>query len=872
MFEPTERKNWLDRITVRTAIGAAFVLTFLGLVLVGYYYSVVRASSEKVRYALSDNVTWTVVQIEIDFQNLRFALSQALISAQGGNKPDLDSVIRAFDIYYSRTNAIKSVYNTVAGSASTGPGRVLDRINLEKVKIAELLDKWNDPSNEEISDLLEIVNQSDADVRRFTTQMLEVLVADASAERLGQLSILSHFGVLLVLIVGLLFSMLSVSIFLLRRFQTKAATSSSIADTLRSIIEASQDAVVISDSFGTILEYNESAKNIFGYTSAEAIGCTMADLFIPDSLRTAHQDGMKKYMNTRQSTIVGNGRHIMTACNKSGTKFPVEVTISTSKDRVGDIIFIGILRDISARIAKDKELKSALEKAKRDATAKERFLAVMSHEMRTPLQGILATFDLLEHEVTNASQESLIELGKLSGTKALDQVNKTLDLVRLDEGSPLDLVEVLDPVESLRNLIRRLQPLIYQRSNTVELEYIGKSGLKVIGSQYLFDALFDNLLANANKFTQHGHISVTIMTNDISENQMELEILVRDTGIGIAAADCLTIFEDFVTSDSTYTRSQDGTGLGLGIVKRCSEKMGGTVTVESELGVGSIFRFLCVFDAATDCLSSASRNLDISVADRRETAPDTVPLVLVVEDNRTNQTLIGKMLERLGCHYEYAGDGLNAIQMTTQKSYDLILMDLSMPNLDGFATVQLIRQICRPQENIVCITAHSAADLLSSVLDAGMTELMPKPIRFAALADLIARTVFSSDENKPRELLHSQATIAACFDPISELLEIFGLEQLQAFLEDFDRKLRGDLKEIKKLLLAGDDRVAADLLHGSAGGASMIGAHQISVLLSFLEDLARAGQLKPHEPLLETCYDFLDTFEIRVNALAQGYT
>ena len=550
----------------------------------------------------------------------------------------------------------------------------------------------------------------------------------------------------------------------------------------------------------------------------------------------------------------------MTARNKSGDEFPVEVTISKNNDRLGQTIFIGILRDISAQTAKDIELKTELEEAKKEASAKERFLAVMSHGMRTPLQGVLATFDLLNNQATSASEKSLIKLGEQSGIKALEQINQTLEIVRLNENVTFKQADIIDPLRSLQDLIRLLEPLLHQRSNTVELEFTTDPNLRIIGNQYLFDALFDNLLSNANKFTQAGHISVHLQATILSADKVELLIKAADTGAGIAVEDLSLVFEDFKTSDDTYTRSTEGTGLGLGIVKRCSKRMGGQISVESQLGVGSIFSFKCLFNIASDQVLNTTRHPISDVNEDEVEQGGDLPLVLIVDDNMINRTMIGKMLEQLGCLFEYAEDGLVAIQKCTYQTFDLILMDLSMPNLNGVDATPVIRQICRPQGAIVCISAHNSEEVRGLVSTAGMAELMPKPVRLDELASLLKRTV-RSHRNETLSVLEGPLAVAQDSDSeVHDLVETFSPSEVSGFVSNFDKTLRDDIAQVKSLLKTGEYQDAAKLLHGSAGCAGMIGAQQLSALLVFLEDRAKAKMLCPNEPLLDICTELSKAF------------
>lgn len=868
MFEPTDRENQLEAVTIRAAMALAFILTFIGLILVGYYYGVIRDSAQNVRNADSDNVTWTVVQTEVDFQNLQLALSRGLLRMQKGKSPDISEIRRTFDIYYSRTNAVQFVYGAVAGQATDGPGVILDRLNRRKIALAEVLDGWDEPSIVDVRDLLALVDQSDDDVRSFTTEMLKILVANASDARLDQLGVLSRFTVLLGVIVVLVFGMLAASLLLLARLQHKAIITSSIADNLRRIVETSRDAVIIADSKGLVLQYNRSAQEIFGYTAQEAIGALMEDLFIPEAQKAAHQKGMARYLKTGQKSIVDQGRQVMIARNKSGRKFSVEVTVSESTDRSGKTIFIGILRDISARIAKDIELKGALEEAKKEASVRERFLAVMSHEMRTPLQGVLATFDLLNDQVRTPAEKSLITLGEKSGIKALEQINKTLEIVQLNESVLFENEDIIDPVASLQNMIALLEPLLQQKSNTIELEFSTEKNLKIIGNQYLFVALFDNLLSNANKFTKAGHISVQLQTTIMSDEKVELVVRVADSGTGIVEEDLALIFDDYKTSDDTYTRSFECTGLGLGIVKRCSKRMGGKITVESQHGVGSIFSFRCAFKIAGDqILETQSKKLPNVNAEETFNGQTTPPLVLIVDDNKINHTMIGKMLKKLGCRFDYAEDGLAAIQKCTYQSYDLILMDLSMPNLNGIEATPLIRKIGRPQKAIVGISAHDSVEVRSSVCEAGMAEILQKPLRLGELADLLKRTIGSKQGEKLHTLNGSRSDLDNTEGPICDLLETFSTDEMLAFITSFDTTLRGDITQVRLFLKIGNHKGAAELLHRSAGSAGMIGAKQLSALLVFLEDRAKSALLSPEEPLLDTCVYLSSIFMAQVNSM-----
>jgi len=866
MFELPNQKAGSEMSTGRIAIVFSLILTVFGLALVGYYYHGLKSSAEKFQFAASDNVTWTIVQIEVDYQNLQIALARGLVNLDQGDPVDTVQIKRAFDIYYSRVDASSFIYGGLFSSIDDGPSEILNRLNLSKNEIAQEIDTWIEPSRRDLVATLAKVDNAADGIRSFTTQALQVLVSDASEERIGHLTILNRYVSLLVVVVGLLFGMLAVSLVLQRRLKHRVIETVHVADNLTRIIEASQDGVVVADSFGTVLQFNKSAQDIFGYILAEAIGAKMEELFIPVRHHQAHRNGMQNYIATGHGHVVNNGRQVMTARHKSGREFPVEVTIAASKDSTDGVIFIGIMRDISSRIENEKKLEAAVDAAKHEAMAKQRFLDMMNHEMRTPLQGVLATFDLLDDCSASETQRALIELGKRSGVKALGQVNNSLELARLNEGRPSNQIDLINPAASLKELVAMLDPLLILQSNSISLSLPANKNIQIYGNQRMFDAVFENLLANANKFTKAGHLSVNMQANAVSPHEIDLTVTVQDSGIGIAEDQLGIIFDDFVTaagSDGFHT--VEGTGLGLGLVKRATKKMGGKITVRSTPGVGSAFTFRCRFKAAQSQREKPrARSAHDSSVGQPVDKDTKLPLVLVVDDNEINRISIGGMLERLECRYDYAEDGLVAVEKCRTISYDLILMDLRMPNLNGVEATRAIRQLQIEQGPIVCITAQATEGTIKTIHRAGMKELLTKPILLEALAELLKRVVFTKTKASNALLplssrrLGSVGTIDST--AIQDLLNDLGHDHVSGILQRFESTVKAELIEISKLLEMEQLDKAAEVLHGAAGSAGMLGARVLGEALLALETAARQGSLNAEDPRLSRCGDLLADF------------
>ena len=865
MFELPNQKAGSEMSTGLISIVFSLILTVLGLALVAYYYHGLKSSAEKFQFAASDNVTWTIVQIEVVYKDFQIALARGLVNLDQGDPVDTVQIKRAFDIYYSRLDTSSFIYGGLFSSIDDGPGEILNRLNLSKNEIAQEIDTWIEPSRRDLVATLAKVDNAADEIRSFTTQALQVLVSDASEERIGHLTILNRYASLLVIVVGLLLGMLAVSLVLRRRLKHRVIETVQVAENFKRIIDSSQDGVVIADSTGTILQYNKSAQDIFGYISAEAIGVKAEELFTPVRHHQAHQNGMQNYIATGDGHVVNNGLKMITVRHKSGREFPVEVSITASKDRSKSVIFVGIMRDISSRIENEKKLEAAVDAAKLEAITKQRFLDLMSHEMRTPLQGILATFDLLDDCSASERQRTLIDLGKRSGEKVLGQVNNTLALARLNKGWPSNQFDIIDPAASLKYLVAMLDPLLLLQSNSISLSLPTNKNIRIYGNQSMFNAVFENLLANANKYTKAGHLSVNMQANEASLREIHLTVTVQDSGIGISEDQLGIIFDDFVTAGSDGFHTVEGTGLGLGLVKRATKKMGGKINVRSTPGVGSAFTFTCQFKAAQSQREKPrARSAHDSSVGQPVDKDTKLPLVLVVDDNEINSILIGGMLERLECRYDYAEDGLVAVEKCRTKSYDLILMDLRMPNLNGVEATRAIRQLQIEQGPIVCITAQATEGIIKTIQQAGMKELLTKPIRLEALAELLKRVVFTKAKASCALLplssrrLGSVGTIDST--AIQDLLNDLGHDHVSGILQRFESTVKAELIEISKLLEMEQLDKAAEVLHGAAGSAGMLGARVLGEALLALETAARQGSLNAEDPRLSRCDDLLADF------------
>jgi CheY-like chemotaxis protein len=376
--------------------------------------------------------------------------------------------------------------------------------------------------------------------------------------------------------------------------------------------------------------------------------------------------------------------------------------------------------------------------AEKSNAAKTEFLAHISHEIRTPMSAILSLTELLLNTPLDDQQRALLMKSKSAGRLLLGIINDILDLSKLEHGKlelaqiPFDLHDVLQQVSDLVSDACAIKGLRYgvEIAPDVVMHRIGDS-------QRLAQVLL-NLVGNAVKFTTHGHVQVSVrcLSGDASGEYLRFEV--QDSGIGLAPPLQVRVFEGFVQGDNEHTRSSGGTGLGLSICKRLAEQMNGEVGVESQEGVGSTFWFTVRLP-----LSHADRVADAQDA-RVGQAPASVlgVRVLLVEDNVSMRGILKQLLELAGAQVDTAENGQVASQMVNDTRYDLVLMDMQMPVMDGLEATRLIRR--NPAHEalpIVALTAGGFNDDRSDCLAAGMNDYLMKPFEYQDLIQVLQRNV-----------------------------------------------------------------------------------------------------------------------------------
>ncbi|MDB4208895.1 ATP-binding protein [Amylibacter sp.] len=605
----------------------------------------------------------------------------------------------------------------------------------------------------------------------------------------------------------------------IRRADELTASSRQLALT----VAGSMDAIIIADGYSKIIEYNTSAQGVFGWSREEIIGKTMEELFFRKGLRDAYKNAMAQSLELSNTNVVDGVRVELTAWRKNGEEFVVELNM-TYVERNNDAIYMAYIRDISDRKVAEKILIEARDRAERTDKAKSQFLAVMSHEMRTPLAGIIGVMDLLKTTKLTKKQDHYVQIATSSGEIMLEHINEALDITRI-EGGALNLSpQEFNLPDLVRSLVEILKPLANVKKLNLDLQIDNKIKTNFMGDSLRIRQILTNLLGNSIKFTDKGSIKFVISYSHGSDTS-KLKFKITDTGKGIAPEDHKKIFDDFVVISSGGKQQTRGDGLGLSISRKIARQMGGDIIVESNINEGATFILSLPLKqvAKTDVVEL--KGLDIPVENFKKIN------VLVVEDSITNREVLCDMLEGMGHNVRSATNGLETLNQAKKQLFDIIFMDINMPIMGGIEATQKIRSGggLNSKTYIAGLTAHGSDEFGVEAKESGMDCYITKPIRLAALRKIISDVISDS----------SFETIGELSPVLMELFETLGREKALGVGWVFFEELEQFIKQYDQDFFGKDNNALAEAAHKLKGASAMFGQELLEKQLAQLEFDAR---------------------------------
>jgi len=484
------------------------------------------------------------------------------------------------------------------------------------------------------------------------------------------------------------------------------------------------------DSLGNIAFINRSGCQILGYSPEDLLsGLNILDVVSAEDKENVNRDVKLALKGVPQV-------HEYRLQKKDGSTFPA-IAYSIPIVRRGKTEGLrGIFLDISERKRVEEELKSAMEAAQAAARAKSDFLANMSHEIRTPMNAVIGMTSLLSETDLNKDQKEYLETIRTSGHALLAIINDILDFSKIERG----MIELEYKPLHIQDCINEALSIISSQASEKGLKLLYKSEgyipETVVGDAARIRQVLVNLLSNAVKFTEKGDIVVQASASELPDNSYELHISVKDTGIGISQETSAKLFQLFSQADASTSRKYGGTGLGLAISKRLVELMGGRIWIESEEGKGSVFHFTIRANISEDQPEIIKPTLQVKVKPKE--AKDL--RILLAEDNPINQRIAILMLKKLGYIADSVANGLEVISALDKQKYDVILMDVQMPEMDGLeATKEIRRRWPLNGPRIVALTAHAIEGDREKCLEAGMDDYICKPISLESLKTALER-------------------------------------------------------------------------------------------------------------------------------------
>jgi PAS domain S-box-containing protein len=595
-----------------------------------------------------------------------------------------------------------------------------------------------------------------------------------------------------------------------------------------------------------IIQVNNAFCQMVGYLPEELLGKNTGELFLPfesKKIILARLEDRKKGLSSVYELQMQR---------KDGSLLWFLISGAPVKDSSGKIIgSIGIHFDLTARKKLENDLAVAKQVADRARLAERQFLTHMSHEIRTPINAVIGMTHLLNETQPNPTQKDYLDSLSFSASSLLGIIDNILDFSKIDAGELEFEHKRFDLSYLLKSLLQSLQFKKAQKDIQILKDLDPAIEHLVIGDPTRVNQILTNLLGNALKFTEKGTVRLSTKLLNKSEGQVLIEFRVHDTGIGIPDDKHEIIFEYFKQADVKINREFGGTGLGLTIVKQLVEMMGGTIRVESQLGVGSDFILTLPFG---DSGIPAPDSEMLTEMDTQESQTRTNGLhFLIVEDNLINQKLLCKTIELWDSTVQVANNGLEALEKTATARFDVILMDIHMPVLGGFETTLAIRNDeNNPNKNvpIIALTAAALSADKKKAFEVGMNGFLTKPISPKELQEHILQAIKLSRSLGNEVPMHGTMVLDASNQvDLGYLLEISNndVQFVEEIIATFLKETPTALQALQSCTQHGVWEESGKIVHKLKPNFALLGLKKLAEEAAFIEEGIRTGQVDPSQ-------------------------
>lgn len=582
---------------------------------------------------------------------------------------------------------------------------------------------------------------------------------------------------------------------------------------------------------------NRAASELLAYPTQEFKLLTLSDIIASEDSHTSIDDLINLLSKAEKNTFE---IHLL---SKHQIKIPVLLTLEKTEDN--KYLFF------CKNITEFKKLSADLQEVQENAAIKSQFLSTVSHEIRTPLNAVIALSHLLIQEDPKPEQIKSLNTLKFSAENLLALINDILDYNKIESGR-IHFENIDFDLHHLISSIKDALSFKAQEKNIpIVLNYDPKIPSLLIGDPVRLSQIITNLLDNAIKFTHEGYVRIDVQSKEITQDKIRLQFMVSDTGIGIEQSKIKSIFERFTQASSDTTRKFGGTGLGLAITKKLLELQDSNIQVESRIGYGSKFYFFLTLPISKKGTTGALRNPLPSVAPKMQDLRGA--RILMVEDNEINKLVTSQFLTKWNANIDYADNGQMAIDKTKHQDYDIILMDLELPVMDGYETVRRIRKMGGKYKKlpIIALTASSLDEVKDKVFEAGMNDCVVKPFTPRELYKRLAENLKAKAPHKPENLVDDlplgEMTLEKYQRPadpginVKKIIEISGGNKtfIRKYNELTEKVFKEFPDEYKEALLERDFDKLRKLSHNIKATVELLELHHLDAEINLGKELLK---------------------------------